>query len=69
VDVTGRTESNASLYVNEQKEEVFEDGSFRALIDFKHAGMQEIYLEVYDSAGNVSTKRKTIRIQESSIIR
>jgi hypothetical protein len=69
VDVSGRTESNASLYVNEQKEEVFEDGSFRALIDFKQAGLQEIYLEVYDSAGNVTTKRKAVRIQETSLVR
>ncbi|MBN1356988.1 FecR domain-containing protein [bacterium] len=66
VDIIGRTESNASLYVNEQKEEVFEDGSFRALIEFRKPGLQEIFIEAYDSAGNVSTISREIRIQESS---
>ena len=66
-DIAGKTEPNARIFVNEQKEESRDDGSFRALIEFNTAGTQEILIEVYDSAGNVATITRDVTIPESAV--
>ncbi len=65
VDISGRTEPAASLYVNEQRESVREDGTFRVLVEFKQSGLQIIFIESYDSVGNMSTVRREITIPNS----
>lgn len=66
VDISGRTDTGANLYINERKEDVFEDGSFRVLIEFDTPGLHSIYIEVYDNAGNASTARREVTISDSS---
>ena len=66
VDISGRTEPNASLYVNEQQEQVRDNGAFRALIEFKTPGLHEIFIEAYDSAGNITSINRSVTIPESA---
>ncbi len=64
VDISGRTEPDVRLYFNEKQEEVHENGTFRVLMEFKKSGLHEIFIEAYDSSGNVSTLRKEVDIPE-----
>ena len=67
VDISGKTEPDCSLFVNESKEDVFDDGSFRVLLEFDRAGFHIIIIEAYDPVGNVATLKREVTIAESSI--
>ncbi len=67
VDIAGQTEPNTTLFVNEQREEVRENGSFRVLVEFSKPGRQTVFIEAIDSAGNVTTVRREVSISESAI--
>ncbi len=69
VDISGRTDPGSNLYINEHKEDVFEDGSFRGLIEFETPGLHSIYIEAYDNAGNATTARREVTISESASTR
>jgi hypothetical protein len=52
VVVNGRTEPGATLWVDNEKQEVFEDGQFSTVVRLRRDGMNEIRFVAQDTAGN-----------------
>lgn len=53
--INGRTEPGALLWVDSEKVDVYEDGSFYAVIRLRKEGVNELRLLAQDPAGNEST--------------
>ncbi|HXV77794.1 MAG TPA: FecR domain-containing protein [Candidatus Polarisedimenticolaceae bacterium] len=52
VVVNGRTEPGATLWVDNEKQEVFDDGQFSTVVRLRRDGMNEIRFVAQDTAGN-----------------
>jgi hypothetical protein len=52
VVVNGRTEPGATLWVDNEKQEVFDDGQFSTVVRLRKEGLSEIRFVAQDTAGN-----------------
>jgi hypothetical protein len=50
--INGRTEPGALLWIDSEKVDVYEDGSFYAVIRLRKEGVNELHFLAQDSAGN-----------------
>jgi len=59
VIINGETDPDAKLWVDNSKVDVFEDGSFNAVVKLRREGLNELLIVAQDPAGNESSvKRK-----------
>ena len=59
VIVNGETDPDAKLWIDNNKVDVFEDGSFNAVVKLRREGLNELLIVAQDPAGNeTSVKRK-----------
>jgi hypothetical protein len=61
--LNGRTEPGALLWVDDEKVEVADDGSFYAVIRLKREGVNEIVVSAQDAAGNVTRMPQTAYVE------
>ena len=58
VVISGRTEPGATLWIDNEKVDVYEDGSFHAVIRLQRDGLNEVRFIAQDTAGNETTAVK-----------
>ena len=58
VIINGRTEPGALVWVNGEKVDVYEDGSFYAVLRLRKEGVNELLFEAQDAAGNRSKETR-----------
>lgn len=55
VIISGQTEPDATLWIDNNKVDVYEDGSFNAVVKLRREGLNELLIVAQDPAGNEST--------------
>ncbi|HKQ61179.1 MAG TPA: hypothetical protein VJS92_07795 [Candidatus Polarisedimenticolaceae bacterium] len=63
VIINGRTEPGASLWVDSEKVEVSDDGTFYAVVRLRKEGLNELKLLAQDTAGNESRVSRTAYVE------
>jgi hypothetical protein len=63
VIVNGRTEPGATLWINNEKTEVSDDGTFYAVVRLRKEGMNNIRFVAQDTAGNEQELTKTAYVE------
>jgi hypothetical protein len=63
VIVNGRTEPGATLWVDEEKVDVADDGRFYAVVRLRREGLNRIRFVAQDTAGNESSLSKTALVE------
>ncbi len=63
VIINGQTEPGATLWVNNDKIEVFDDGSFNTVVKLRQEGRNDLVLVAQDNAGNESTVTKSTYLE------
>jgi hypothetical protein len=61
--INGRTEPGALLTVEGQSVDVYDDGTFTAIIRMKHEGQNDISITSQDAAGNETRLRKSVFVE------
>jgi hypothetical protein len=52
VIINGDTEPDAKLWIDNNKVDVFEDGSFNAVVKLRREGLNQLLIVAQDPAGN-----------------
>ncbi len=63
VVINGETEPGAMLWIDDNKVELFGDGSFNAVVRLRREGKNEVVLVAQDNAGNETTVRRTAFVE------
>lgn len=63
VIINGKTEPGAVVSVDRQKVDVYEDGSFTAVIRLQKEGLNHLKIRVQDSAGNTTSMTKLVYVE------
>jgi glucodextranase-like protein len=63
VIINGRTEPGATISVDGQKVDVYDDGVFTAVVRMKREGVNELEIVAQDSAGNETRLHKTVYVE------
>ena len=63
VIINGRTEPGSTLWVDNNKVEVYDDGSFNAVVKLRKEGLNELLLVAQDTAGNETTLNKSAYVE------
>ena len=63
VIVNGRTEPGATLWINNEKTETYDDGTFYAVVRLRKEGMNNIRFVSQDTAGNEAELTKTAYVE------
>ncbi|HXU11172.1 MAG TPA: FecR domain-containing protein [Candidatus Binatia bacterium] len=63
VIINGRTEPGAVLLVDGQKVDVYDDGSFTAVVRMKKDGPNEVQIVSQDGAGNTTKMRRSVYVE------
>ena len=63
VIISGRTEPGALLTIDGMKIDVYDDGSFTAVVRMKHEGYNDLNIVSQDSAGNTSRSSKRVFVE------
>ncbi len=63
VIINGQTEPGATLWVNNDKIEVFDDGSFNTVVKLRQEGRNDLVLVAQDNAGNETTVTKSTYLE------
>ena len=63
VIINGRTEPGAVLLVDGQKVDVYDDGSFTAVVRMKKDGPNEVQIVSQDGAGNTTRMRRSVYVE------
>ena len=63
VIINGTTEAGATLFVNRQKVDVYEDGSFTAVVRLQKEGINRLEIQVQDAAGNTTSVNKSVYVE------
>jgi len=63
VIVNGRTEPGATLWINNEKTETYDDGTFYAVVRLRKEGMNDIRFVSQDTAGNEAELTKTAYVE------
>ncbi|HKQ96945.1 MAG TPA: hypothetical protein VJV75_03635 [Candidatus Polarisedimenticolia bacterium] len=63
VIINGRTEPGSLLTVEGQSIDVYDDGTFTAVVRMKHEGKNDITIVAQDSAGNENRLRKSVFVE------
>ncbi|MEE9291967.1 MAG: FecR domain-containing protein [Acidobacteriota bacterium] len=63
VIIKGRTEPGALLTIDGNKIDVYDDGSFTAVVRMKHEGYNNLNIVAQDSAGNTSRTSKRVFVE------
>jgi hypothetical protein len=63
VIVNGRTEPGATLWINNEKTETYDDGTFYAVVRLRKEGMNNIRFLSQDTAGNEAELTKTAYVE------
>jgi hypothetical protein len=63
VIVNGRTEPGATLWINNEKTETYDDGTFYAVVRLRKEGMNNIRFVAQDTAGNEAELTKTAYVE------
>jgi len=63
VIINGRTEPSAIITIEGQAVDVYDDGSFTAVVKMKHDGMNSIEILAQDVAGNETRMRKSVYVE------
>ena len=58
VIINGRTESDANLWVDNLKVDVYEDGTFTAVVRLHRDGRNQLEIVAQDPAGNETVARR-----------
>ncbi len=64
VIINGRSEPGAVLWIDNEKVDVYDDGSFNAVIRLQQEGLNEIVFVAQDNAGNETRKIKTAYVDQ-----
>jgi len=63
VIIKGRTESAATIAIDGQPVDVYDDGSFTAVVKMKHDGPNTVEIVAQDTAGNETKIRKSVYVE------
>jgi hypothetical protein len=63
VVINGETEPGATLWVDDMKVDVYDDGSFNAVVRLRREGVNEVLLVAQDTAGNETTLKRTAFVE------
>ena len=63
VIINGRTEPSANITIDGQAVDVYDDGSFTAVVKMKHDGMNSIEILAQDVSGNETRMRKSVYVE------
>jgi hypothetical protein len=63
VIINGRTEPGAVLTIDGKKVDVYDDGTFTAVVRMKQEGYNDLSIVAQDSAGNTSRTRKRVYVE------
>ena len=63
VIIKGRTESAATVAIDGQPVDVYDDGSFTAVVKMKHDGPNTVEIIAQDTAGNETKIRKSVYVE------
>ena len=63
VIINGRTEPGALLTIDGRKIDVYDDGSFTAVVRLKREGYNDLNIEAQDAAGNTNRTRKRVYVE------
>ena len=61
--INGQTEPGATLWIDDGKVEIADDGTFNAVVKLRREGMNEIVLLAQDNAGNEVTLRRSTFVE------
>jgi hypothetical protein len=61
--INGRTEPGAALTIEGQAIDVYDDGTFTAVVRMKHEGTNEVTIVAQDSAGNENRQRRSVFVE------
>jgi hypothetical protein len=61
--INGRTEPGALLSIEGQAIDVYDDGTFTAVVRMKHEGNNEVIIIAQDSAGNENRQRRSVFVE------
>lgn len=64
VIINGRSEPGATLWIDNEKIDVYDDGSFNAVIRMQQEGVNEIVFVAQDNAGNETRKVKSTYVDQ-----
>ena len=63
VIINGQTEPGATLWVENSKIDVFDDGSFNAVVRLRREGANDLEIVAQDNAGNKSKTSRTAYLE------
>jgi hypothetical protein len=63
VIINGKTEPGAVISVDRQKVDVYEDGSFTAVVRLEKEGLNRLQIQVQDAAGNSTSLTKSVYVE------
>ena len=63
VVINGETEPGATLWVDNAKIDVYEDGTFNAVVKLRKEGLNELVLVAQDTAGNETTDNRSAYVE------
>ena len=63
VVVNGQTEPGATVWIDDDRVDVYDDGTFNAVVRLRRDGHNEIVVVAQDNAGNESTERRTAYLE------
>jgi hypothetical protein len=61
--INGETEPGAALWVDDNKIDVYGDGSFNAVVRLRREGLNEVLLVAQDNAGNETKLTRTAFVE------
>jgi len=64
VIINGKTEPGATLWVDNSKVDVFDDGRFNAVVRLRREGVNDLEIVAQDNAGNRSETRRTAFLED-----
>jgi len=64
VIINGKTEPGATLWVDNSKVEVFDDGTFNAVVRLRREGVNDLAIVAQDNAGNRSELRRSAYLED-----
>jgi hypothetical protein len=63
VIINGKTEPGAVISVGRQKVDVYDDGSFTAVVRLEKEGLNRLQIQVQDAAGNTTSLTKSVYVE------
>ena len=63
VIINGTTEPDATVWIDNNKVDVYEDGSFNAVVKLRREGLNDLLIVAQDTAGNESTMSRQAYVE------